>query len=74
MRKETDSMKSNLLILDEPTDGFSKTQLSKVKDVLQELKSEQIILVSHEKELETYVDNIFQISKDAGVSRISRMG
>jgi exonuclease SbcC len=73
MRKETDSMKSNLLILDEPTDGFSKTQLSKVKDVLQELKSEQIILVSHEKELETYVDNIFQISKDAGVSRISRM-
>jgi len=74
MRKETESMKSNLLILDEPTDGFSKTQMSKVKDVLQELKSEQIILVSHEKELETYVDNIFQISKDAGVSRISRMG
>jgi exonuclease SbcC len=73
MRKETQSMKSNLLILDEPTDGFSKTQLSKVKDVLQELKSEQIILVSHEKELETYVDNIFQISKDGGVSRITRL-
>jgi exonuclease SbcC len=73
MRKETESMKSNLLILDEPTDGFSKTQLSKVKDVLQELKSEQIILVSHEKELETYVDNIFQISKDGGVSRIARL-
>ncbi|MEW6587597.1 MAG: SMC family ATPase [Thermoproteota archaeon] len=73
MRKETQSMKSNLLILDEPTDGFSKTQLSKVKDVLQELKSEQIILVSHEKELETYVDNIFQISKEGGVSRITRL-
>ncbi|MEM3172816.1 MAG: hypothetical protein QXE82_04670, partial [Candidatus Nitrosotenuis sp.] len=73
MRKETQSMKSNLLILDEPTDGFSKTQLSKVKDVLQELNSEQIILVSHEKELETYVDNIFQISKEGGVSRITRL-
>ncbi|MEM2785427.1 MAG: SMC family ATPase, partial [Candidatus Nitrosotenuis sp.] len=73
MRRETQSMKSNLLILDEPTDGFSKTQLSKVKDVLQELKSEQIILVSHEKELETYVDNIFQISKEGGISRITRL-
>ncbi len=73
MRKETQSMKSNLLILDEPTDGFSKTQLSKVKDVLQELRSEQIILVSHEKELETYVDNIFQISKEGGVSHITKL-
>ncbi len=73
MRKNTDSLKSNLLILDEPTNGFSKNQLSKVKDVLRELKSEQIILVSHEKELETYVDNVFQISKSEGYSRVTRM-
>jgi len=73
MRKETDSMKSNLLILDEPTDGFSKNQLGKIREVLDELKSEQIILVSHEKELETYVDNIFQISKQNGISKITRM-
>jgi len=73
MRKETDSMKSNLLILDEPTDGFSKNQLGKIREVLDELKSEQIILVSHEKELETYVDNIFQISKQDGVSKVSRL-
>ena len=72
MRKETDSMKSNLLILDEPTDGFSKNQLGKIREVLDELKSEQIILVSHEKELETYVDNIFQISKQDGISKIAR--
>lgn len=71
MRQETDSLKSNLLILDEPTDGFSKTQLSKVRSLLEELKSQQIILVSHEKELETYVDNIFQISKEDGLSKIS---
>ena len=73
MRKETESMKSNLLILDEPTDGFSKNQLGKIRELLDELKSEQIILVSHEKELETYVDNIFQISKENGMSKISRM-
>ena len=73
MRKETESMKSNLLILDEPTDGFSKNQLGKIRELLDELKSEQIVLVSHEKELETYVDNIFQISKDNGLSKISRI-
>ena len=70
MRKNTESLKSNLLILDEPTDGFSKNQLSKVRDVLKELGSEQIILVSHESELEGYVDNIFQISKSEGYSKI----
>ena len=73
MRKETESMKSNLLILDEPTDGFSKNQLGKIRDLLDELKSEQIVLVSHEKELETYVDNIFQISKNNGISKILRL-
>ena len=70
MRKNTESLRSNLLILDEPTDGFSKNQLSKVRDVLKELGSEQIILVSHESELEGYVDNIFQISKSEGYSKI----
>jgi len=73
IRKETDSLKSNLLILDEPTDGFSKNQLGKIRELLDELKSEQIVLVSHEKELETYVDNIFQISKENGISKISKM-
>ncbi len=73
MRQESDSMKSNLLILDEPTDGFSKTQLAKVKTLLLELKSQQIILVSHEKELETYVDNIFHISKSSGISKVTRL-
>jgi len=72
IRQETESLKSNLLILDEPTDGFSKTQLSKVRTVLQQLQSQQIILVSHEKELETYVDNIFYISKDGGTSHVYR--
>ena len=72
IRHENESLKSNLLILDEPTDGFSKTQLLKIKDILKQLDSEQIILVSHEKELETYADNIYYISKDSGVSHVYR--
>ena len=72
MRKNTESLKSNLLILDEPTDGFSDTQLTKVKDVLKELNSEQIILVSHQKELGTYADNSFRISKSDGYSKVKR--
>ena len=71
MRKETDSLKSNLLILDEPTDGLSKYQLSKVRTLLEDLNSQQIILVSHEKELEAYVDHIFHVSKNAGVSCVT---
>ena len=72
MRKNTESLKSNLLILDEPTDGFSDTQLRKVKNVLKELNSEQIILVSHQKELGTYADNSFRISKSDGYSKVKR--
>ena len=70
MRNEIESMDSNLVILDEPTTGFSKSQLEKIREIFDELKSQQIILVSHERELETYVQNIFHISKDAGVSKI----
>ena len=66
-------MKTNILILDEPTDGFSKSQLSKVKSILTELKSEQIILVSHERELEGYAQNIFQITKGNGISKITKL-
>jgi len=73
MRQETDSLKSNLLILDEPTDGFSKSQLYKIRPILQELNSQQIILVSHERELESYVDNIFRVNKENGISTITRL-
>lgn len=72
MRKEVNVMKSNLLILDEPTDGFSKNQLGKIREVLDELKSEQIILVSHEEQLEAHVDNVFKVSKENGLSKITK--
>jgi exonuclease SbcC len=70
VQKVSTGMKSNLLILDEPTDGFSKEQLFKMRDILNELRCPQIIMVSHEKELESFADQIFQIVKIESVSQI----
>ncbi|KAF5048105.1 hypothetical protein DSECCO2_453530 [anaerobic digester metagenome] len=66
-------MKSNLLILDEPTDGFSKEQLYKIREILNELNCPQIILVSHERELESFADNLFSIEKVGGISQVSKI-
>jgi DNA repair protein SbcC/Rad50 len=71
VRKVSTGMQSNVLILDEPTDGFSKEQLSKVREILDELDCPQIILVSHEKELESFADQIFRVTKINGTSTIS---
>ena len=60
----------NLLILDEPTDGFSTEQLSKVRDVLRELRAPQLIIVSHERELESFADHVFRVVKENGASRV----
>jgi exonuclease SbcC len=65
-------MKSNLLILDEPTDGFSREQLSKIQDILRDLQYQQIIIVSHEKELESFADQVFRVNKSNGESNISK--
>ncbi|MFH1328426.1 MAG: SMC family ATPase [Candidatus Bathyarchaeota archaeon] len=70
VRKVSTGMKSNLLILDEPTDGFSKEQLFKIQDILKELQCPQIIIVSHEKELESFADQVFRVTKLNGVSSI----
>jgi exonuclease SbcC len=54
----------NLIILDEPTDGFSEQQLDKMRDIFEQLNSEQLILVSHEQKIEGFVDNVIRIKKD----------
>ena len=60
----------DLIILDEPTDGFSSEQLDKVRDVLEKLNLQQTLLVSHEPKIESFVENIIRITKEEGVSRI----
>ncbi|MFW5977185.1 MAG: hypothetical protein ACOCQQ_01600 [Candidatus Nanoarchaeia archaeon] len=53
----------NLLILDEPTTGFSTEQIDNLRDVLSRLNLEQLILVSHEQRLATLADNVVHVSK-----------
>ena len=63
-------LEDNLLILDEPTDGFSKEQLVQIKYVLEELSATQVIVVSHEKELEGFVETIFRVVKESEKSQV----
>ena len=62
----------DLVILDEPTDGFSESQLEKMRDVLQQLKVKQLILVSHEQKIEGFVDNIIRFKKVDGITEIEK--
>jgi exonuclease SbcC len=71
VKKVCEAMQSNLLILDEPTDGFSREQLFRLRDILTELRCEQVIAVSHDSELEGFVDKIYRVTKEAGESKIS---
>lgn len=73
MRRQAGTLKSNLLILDEPTDGFSKSQLVKVRSILMSLMAEQVIMVSHEEELEGYVDHVYGVTKNEGVSTVAKL-
>ena len=73
MRRQAGTLKSNLLILDEPTDGFSKSQLVKVRTILASLEAEQVIMVSHEEELEGYVDHVYGVTKTEGVSEVAKV-
>ena len=61
----------NLIILDEPTDGFSSEQLERLKMVLDELDNEQIIIVSHEAQIEQYVDRVLRFEKVGGETIVS---
>ena len=58
-----------ILMLDEPTDGFSSEQLDKVRDVLDQLNIQQAVIVSHESKIESFVDNVIRIGKEEHVSK-----
>ncbi|HLD39123.1 MAG TPA: AAA family ATPase [archaeon] len=60
----------DIMILDEPTDGFSSEQLDRIRDVIAELGLKQIILVSHESKIDTFVDNVIKIYKEDHISKV----
>ena len=62
----------DLIILDEPTDGFSENQLDRLRLVLDELNTKQTIIVSHESKIESFVDNVIRLNKEGHISKIVR--
>ena len=60
-----------LIILDEPTDGFSAEQIDRLRLVLEELKTKQIIIVSHENKIESFVRHVIKIEKKDHISAVA---
>ncbi|MBI2670520.1 AAA family ATPase [Candidatus Woesearchaeota archaeon] len=60
----------DIIILDEPTDGFSEDQLDKIRLVLNELDTKQTIIVSHESKIESFVDTIIKFNKNNHLSQV----
>ena len=58
----------DIVVLDEPTDGFSSQQLDKLRDVLAQLNVKQLVIVSHEQKIESFVDNVIRFKKVDGMS------
>jgi len=61
------------LILDEPTEGFSQEQTLRMGDLLEGLGLPQVILVSHERQLEGIADRVVRVRKKGGVSIIEEV-
>ena len=62
------------LILDEPTEGFSQEQTLRMGDLLESLGLPQVLLVSHERQLEGIADRVVRIRKKDGVSTVEDVG
>lgn len=62
----------DILILDEPTEGFSSEQLDKMRSVLDDIKVEQLILVSHETKMESFVENVLIFIKEANETKVQQ--
>ncbi|MDP3881603.1 MAG: SMC family ATPase [Nanoarchaeota archaeon] len=60
----------DLVILDEPTEGFSEAQIDKMKEVFDEMNVKQIIIVSHEPKIENFVENVIRLRKEDNTSSI----
>ncbi|MBI5797580.1 AAA family ATPase [Candidatus Woesearchaeota archaeon] len=61
---------NDLLILDEPTDGFSHEQLDRLKILMEEINIPQIILVSHEAQIECFADHILRFEKQNHITSL----
>jgi exonuclease SbcC len=67
-------LKLETLILDEPTDGFSPEQVSRMGELLEELQLPQVLIVSHESGLSGIADHLVRVHKEEGASVIEADG
>ncbi|MEM3567635.1 MAG: SMC family ATPase [Thermoplasmata archaeon] len=67
-----------LLILDEPTDGFSSEQINSLRELLGRIKESygngQIFVVSHEQELEGAADTVYEVLQTGTGTRVRKRG
>lgn len=63
--------KLSLLILDEPTDGFSNEQIDRLGNILKGSDLKQIILVSHDEKIESIADSVLKINKVNHISCVN---
>ena len=60
------------MVLDEPTTGFSREQLTRLKDVINKVSADQVIIVSHENEIVNLADVVFRVEKRDGISTVKK--
>lgn len=60
----------DLLILDEPTDGFSQEQINRMQPIFEKLDTSQMIIISHDRNLDSFVTDIFRFEKENHVTRV----
>ncbi len=70
LRESINSLREGIIILDEPTEGFSRDQINKFSDILDSMDLNQIIIVTHERELESIADRIIKVEKENNESKI----
>ncbi len=62
----------DILMLDEPTDGFSQEQLSRMRNILEDLNTKQTIIVSHDPMVESFVDKVIKLEKLEYSTRVTK--
>lgn len=61
----------DILILDEPTDGFSQEQINKMQEVFEKLDTSQMFIISHDRNLDSFVTDIFNFKKERHQTKVT---
>jgi len=72
IKTKEDIKTKDLLILDEPTDGFSQQQVNRMQDIFNTLNTSQMIIISHERALDSFVTDIFTFKKSNHLTKVER--